>query len=262
MNCKEIKDLIIDYQYDNMDKARKALVEEHLNCCSDCMQIHQEFIHLIDTINQVKEELPDNDLEMAFNDMLAKEKDILKISKSIVLKPKNKLLKSILKVAAALLLMISSYLFGSYKSNTSQINEIATLKLEKTEMLTIATLSLMENESASKRIQAVKYSQELDNPDDDILNALINEMLNGKLVNVRLAAARALERFSEYKNVKDAYIEALKTEENTSMQIELIEILAYIKEKRATPKMKELLDDEDTPVFIKDQLKSELQNLI
>ncbi len=262
MNCKEIKDLITDYQYDNMDKARKALVEEHLNSCSGCTQIHQEFIHIIDTINQVKEELPDKDLELAFNDMLAKEKEVLKISKSIVLKPKNKMFKSMLKVAAALFLMVSSYLFGNYKSNTSQINEIATLKQEKTEMLTIATLSLMENESASKRIQAVKYSQELENPDNEILNALINEMLYDKLVNVRLASARALERFSEYNIVKDAYIEALKIEENTSMQIELIEILAHIKEKRAIPKMKELLNDENTPLFIKDKLKSKLQNLI
>ncbi|MBC2845435.1 zf-HC2 domain-containing protein [Winogradskyella flava] len=262
MNCKEIKYLITYYQDNNLDYVSKTLVEEHIKSCSSCTQIHQEFIYLIDTINQIQEELPDNDLELAFNDMLAKEKEVLKISKSRVLKPKNKLLKSILKVAAALLLMISSYLFGSYKRNTSQINEIAILRQEKTKMLTIATLSLMENESASKRIQAVKYSQELENPDDEILNALINEMLYDKLVNVRLAAARALERFSENNMVKNAYIQALRTEENTSMQIELIEILAYIKEMRAIPKMKELLNDENTPIFIKDQLKSELKNLI
>ncbi|WP_282042944.1 zf-HC2 domain-containing protein [Winogradskyella flava] len=262
MNCKEIKYLITYYQDNNLDYVSKTLFEEHIKSCASCTQIHQEFIHLIDTINQIQEELPDNDLELAFSDMLAKEKEVLKISKSRVLKPKNKLLKSILKVAAALLLMISSYLFGSYKSNTSQINEIAVLRQEKTKMLTIATLSLMENESASKRIQAVKYSQELENPDDEILNALINEMLYDKLVNVRLAAARALERFSENNMVKNAYIQALRTEENTSMQIELIEILAYIKEMRAIPKMKELLNDENTPIFIKDQLKSELKNLI
>ena len=261
MNCKEIKDLITYYHTDNIDKAGKTLVEEHLNNCSGCTQIHQEFIHIIHTINQVKEELPDKDLELAFNDMLAKEKLTLKPA-VIALKPKNKVFKSMLQVAATILLMISCYLLGNYKDNVSKAKEIATLKQEKTEMLTITTLSLMENESASKRIQAVKYSQELENPDDEILNALINEMLYDKLVNVRLASARALERFSKYNIVKDAYIKALKIEVNTSMQIELIEILAHIKERRAIPKMKELLNDENTPLFIKDQLKSELQNLI
>lgn len=262
MNCKDIEHFITDYQDNNLDQVSKKLIEKHFTNCISCTQMHQEFRHLINTINQVQEELPDNNLELAFNKMLAKEKEVLKISKPIVLKPKIKMLKSMLKVAAALFLMISSYMLGSYKSNTSQINEIATLKQEKTEMLTMATLSLMENESASKRIQAVKYSQELESPDNEILNALINEMLHDKLVNVRLASARALERFSEYYIVKDAYIEALKTEENTSLQVELIEILVYIKEKRAIPKMKELLNDENTPLFIKDQLKSELQNLI
>lgn len=262
MNCKEIKHLITDYHGNNLDHNIKTSIEEHLMSCPSCMELHQEYIHLINTIKKVQEKIPDNDLELNFNEMLAREKEVLKNSKSIILKPKNKTLKSMLKVAATILLIISSYFLGSYKSNTSQINEIATLKQEKTEMLTIATLSLMENESASKRIQAVKYSQELENPDDDILDALINEMLYDKLVNVRLASARALERFSEYNIVKDAYMEALKNEDNTSMLIELIEILVYIKEKRAIPKMKELLNDENTPVFIKDQLKSELQNLI
>jgi hypothetical protein len=262
MNCKEIKLLITDYHDNNFDCKIKTSIEEHLMSCSSCMLLHQEYNHLINTIKKVQEKIPDNDLELNFNEMLTREKEILKASKSMLLKPKNKTFNSILKVAASILLIISSYFLGSYKSNTSQINEIATLKQEKTKMLTIATLSLMENESASKRIQAVKYSQELENPDDDILNALINEMLYDKLVNVRLASARALERFSEYNIVKNAYIKALKNEDNTSMQIELIEILVYIKEKRAIPKMKELLNDENTPVFIKDQLKSELQNLI
>ena len=261
MNCKDIEHFITDYQENDLDQASKKIIEEHLKNCSSCTQIHQEFIHLIDTINQVQEEFPDNDLEVAFNDMLAKEQSILGTSRTVFTINK-KVFKPMLKVAAAILLMISSYLLGSYKNNTSQINEIATLKQEKTEMLTIATLSLIENESASKRIQAVKYSQELENPDDEILKALINEMHHDKMVNVRLASARALERFSEYNIVKDAYIEALKTEENTSLQIELIEILAHIKEKRAIPKMKELLNAEDTPLFIKDQLKSKLQNLI
>lgn len=261
MNCKKINHLIPDYQDNNLDQTIKTLVEEHLNSCISCMQIHQEFKHLNETINQVQDELPDEDLELSFSDMLAKEKFALKPSKRVI-KQKSKMLKSILQMAATILLMVSCYLLGNYKYNISKAEEIATLKQEKTELQTIATLSLFESQSASKRIQATEYSKKLKNPDDDILTALINEMLYDKLVNVRLAAARALERFSEYTLVKDAYIEALKNEENTSMQIELIEILVHIKEKRAIPKMKELLDDDNTPVFIKDQLKSELLNLI
>ena len=198
MNCKETKDLISDYHDNHFDDKIKTSIKEHVMGCPSCMELHQEYIHLISTIKKVQEKVPDNDLELNFNEMLTREKERVKNSNSIILKPKNSTPKSFLKVAATILLIITSYFLGNYKGNTSQISEITTLKQEKTEMLTIATLSLMENESASKRIMAVKYAQELENPDDAILNALINEMLFDKLVNVRLASARALERFSEY----------------------------------------------------------------
>jgi hypothetical protein len=126
MKCKEIKLLIADYQNNNLDSAIKTVVDEHLKGCVNCMEIHQEFKHLINTINQVQEELPGKDLELSFNNMLAKEKLALKASK-IGLKQKNKVSKSLLQVAASILLIISSYLLGSYKNNTSQINQIATL---------------------------------------------------------------------------------------------------------------------------------------
>ncbi|WP_299111488.1 zf-HC2 domain-containing protein [uncultured Winogradskyella sp.] len=262
MNCKEIKYLITDYQDNNLDQAIKTLVEEHLNSCLSCKQIHQEFIHLIDTINQVKEDLPDNDLELSFNDMLAKEKLALKTSKSIVLKQKNKVIKSILQAAAVILIMISCYLFGNHKSNTSQINEIATLKQEKTEMQTIATLSLMENESASKRLQAVNYAKNFSQPNNEILRVLIAKMNKDRHTNVRLAAANALAKFAENTNVRQALIKTLETEENPNMQIELIQILVDIEEKRAIPTMKKLLQNRETPSYIKDQINSELKQII
>ncbi len=262
MNCKEVKYLITDYQYDKMDKERQMLFEKHLKHCSSCSQTYQEFVHLINTINQVQEEIPDKDLELAFDVMLNKEKEVLGMSKSIVLKPKNKVFKSILQVAATLLLMISCYLLGNYKSNISKANEIVTLKQEKTELQTIATLSLMENESASKRLQAVSYAKTITKPDNEILKVLIAKMNTDKHTNVRLAAANALSKFAENNNVREALVRALEIEENANMQIELIQILVDIEEKRAIPTMKKLLQNTETPTYIKDQINSELKQII
>lgn len=262
MNCKDIEHLIADYSGNNLDRASKTIVEEHIKSCASCTKTHREFIHLIDTIKQVQEEVPDTDLELAFNDMLAQEKAVLNHAKSVVFKPKNNGFKSILKVAAALVLMIASYLFGSYKSNTSQTNEIAALRLENTEMQTIATLSLMENESASKRLQAVSYAKAFAKPDNEILSVLISKMNYDKHTNVRLAAANALAKFAENTKVRNALINALETEGNANMQIELIQILVDIEEKRAIPTMKKLLQDKATPSYMKDQINSELKQFI
>lgn len=261
MNCNEIQPLIANYQEDHLDPVSKVMVEEHLKSCSSCKEIHQEFKHLIDTINQVPDELPDSDLEFGFNDMLAKEK-IASKSSIKTLKPKNTLLKSVLQAAAVILLMLSSYLIGSFKSNTSQINEIAILKQEKTEIQTVATLSLMENESASKRLQAVSYAKAITKPDNKILSVLIAKMNNDKHTNVRLAAANVLAKFAENIHVRQALIKTLETEENANMQIELIQILVDIEEKRVIPAMEKLLQNKETPSYIKDQINSELKQII
>jgi len=262
-NCKDIEHQIIAYIDGTLNTSDIELVKEHFATCESCKKIEEEYRALFETINNDPAEHPSVALRTAFEIDLNREASLPELTDS---KSQPKTLqitvRTIYKVAAVFALMLSSYWLGNYSSNRAYIPELADLKIEKQDIKRIAALSLFESESASKRIQAVKFSQELDNPDDDILNALIEEMLSDKMVNVRLASARALERFSAYKMVKDAYIEALKTENNTSMQIELIDILVHIKEKRAIPQMKELLNDENTPIFIKDQLKVELQNLI
>ena len=262
-NCKDIEYKIIEYIDGTLSASDVDMVKQHLNACDNCKEMERQYRLLFETIDNETIEYPTTALKDAFEAALNQEASTPGYTNSIrQTKTPWITLQTIYKVAAILALMLSSYWFGNYNSNKVYIPELAHLKNEKQEIKRIAALSLFESESASRRIQAVKFSQELEDPDDAILKALIGEMLNAKMVNVRLASARALERFSEYKIVKDAYIEALKTENNTSMQIELIEILAHIKEKRAIPQIKELLDDENTPIFIKDQLKTELQNLI
>jgi len=262
-NCKDIEQHIIAYIDGTLHTSDDEVVKQHIDNCEHCKKTELEYRLLFKTIQSDYPEHPSAKLRDNFEAALVKEVPTLKqMDNSRSTETFRISLRSIYKIAAILALMFGSYWFGNYKTKKDYVPELVDLNIQKQELKTIAALSLFESESASKRIRAVEYSQELEHPDDDILKALINEMLHDKLVNVRLAAARALERFSKYDRVKDAYIEALKTEENTSMQIELIEILAHLKEKRAIPKMKELLNDDSTPAFIKDQLQSELQNLI
>ncbi|MDF1698830.1 MAG: zf-HC2 domain-containing protein [Saprospiraceae bacterium] len=262
-NCKEIELQIVDYIDGTLNGAGIEVVEQHLISCESCKKMEIEYRLLFTAMNDDQAELPSENLDDAFEVALMQETRNLRATRTT--KPTKTVqipLHYIYKVAAVFVLMVGSYWFGNYTTQREFMPELVDLTVQKQELKTIAALSLFENESASKRIQAVEFAQELENPADEILIALINEMLQDKLVNVRLASARALERFSEYGMVKDAYIQALKTEENPSMQIELIEILAFINEKRAIPKMKELLKDDATPIFIKDKLESELQNLI
>ena len=90
----------------------------------------------------------------------------------------------------------------------------------------------------------------------------MNRLFFDKNTNVRLAAAETLSKFSSEEIVRDALIKSLETDKNTSVQIELIEILAKIQEKRAIKPMEKMLNSEETPLYVKQQLQLNLPSLL
>lgn len=87
--------------------------------------------------------------------------------------------------------------------------------------------------SASERIQAINQSYELTQVDQDITQLLINTLNFDANVNVRLAACQALLRFENEPGVREALIQSLAIQNDPNVQINLIEALVAIKEKRA-----------------------------
>ena len=120
----------------------------------------------------------------------------------------------------------------------------------------------MEDSSASKRILAVSNTEEFTTKDTKIIEALINRLFFDKNTNVRLAAAEALSKFSSEIIVRDALIKSLETDKSTSIQIELITILSKIQEKRAIKPMRKMLENEETPQYVKQQLQANLSTLL
>jgi uncharacterized membrane-anchored protein YhcB (DUF1043 family) len=264
MNCKDIQDQLIDYIDHNLDQETYQKVETHLKSCKQCETVLQELQTVFEAIHTTSsQELPDKSLQINFEEMLKKEKEALNDPKIMSLPPKTKSSwKTALQIAATIALVFSGYFYGKLEKTASLSEEMAVLEKEKYQMKQTMTISLIENESASKRLQAVNYAEEFEKPGNDILNALINKMHYDDHTNVRLAAAEALVKFSDSEMVRKALIKAMDTEQDPSIQIELIQILVSIQEKRAVPSMEKLLQNEETPGYVKDQVKIGLPNLI
>ncbi len=263
MSCKQIKEQFIDYLDQNLDQGEYQNVETHLKGCKNCSTALQEFKTIFEAINNDTLELPDSSLKVNFEQMLQNEKAIVNTPKVVSLEKRTlSSWKTALQIAATIALVILGYYYGKNQNAESFSKEIAVLEKEKIEMKQTMTISLIENESASKRLQAVNYAEEFEKPGNDILKALINKMYYDEHINVRLAAAEALAKFSDAEMVRKALISALDKEQDPSMQIELIQILVSIQEKRAVPSMEKLLQEEETPDYVKDQVKVGLPSLI
>jgi len=80
--------------------------------------------------------------------------------------------------------------------------------------------------------------------------------------NVRLAAVEALGKFYASEVARQALIDALNRQSIPEVQIAIIQILGNFKEKRAAQPAQKLLDKEDVPPYVKDQVRLQLPNLI
>ena len=263
MDCKEIEGLLIDYIENNLDEKESQIITAHITSCTSCKESLQELQLIFDEIDKDRDELPDASLKRNFEEMLKQEKEATSEAKVVLLQNSSKNhWKTALQIAATIVLVFSAYLYGKQQNSISFSEEIAVLEKEKVELRQEVTISLIQNESASKRLQAVNYAEEFDQPGDEILKALINKMFYDDHINVRLAAAEALVKFSDSEMVRKSLINALEIEQDPSMQIELIQILVSIQEKRAIPSMERLLQNEGTPNYVKDQVTIGLPNLI
>lgn len=248
MKCENIRDQLIDYIDQNLDDKERALFEAQLAECPECLKELEDLQQLIASLKEEPIEKPSTALHMNFEQLLEAEK--AKASTKVIPLQESASWKTYFRVAASILLIISAFLIGRFSVHTTSSNEQSAEILEK-----------ITSQSASQRIAAISLSDQADISDTQIIQALINRLLYDDKPSVRLAAVEALTKFASLEMVKEALIKALETDKDHLIQIELIHLLAKLQEKRALPPMKNLLNDEKVPEYIKKEVKINIASI-
>ncbi|UJH89842.1 HEAT repeat domain-containing protein [Antarcticibacterium sp. 1MA-6-2] len=256
MKPEHIKHLIPEYQESLLEEDQILEVKKHLEQCAECRNELEQFLELERQFLNEKEVEPSPNIKASFSAMLEREKAEIQEKRT------SFPYKEILKIAAAIVVLFISFEAGRLMEQKSSNEPVVVLEDSGESEQRIAMLSLITNESASKRIQGVNYFEDFEDLDEDILKVLINKMLYDENKNVRLAAVEALAKFSTSEEVKDNLITALKTENDPVIQISLIQVLVKIQEKQAVEPMKNLLQKEETEPFVKDQIKALLPSIV
>lgn len=265
MKNEHVTVLLPEYLDGILNDAKSNEVEEHLAACEACSKALEELKTLFKVMSEEATTIPSDHIRVNFLEQLEKEKE--ESAKVVQFEGKTKALPrfwatDLFKVAAGMALLVSVFFMGKYQSEASAQKEIARLTAEKSDFQQTAMLSLMENKSASRRIQGVNYIEELNEPDEAIVKALADRMLYDENVNVRAAAVDVLARFTSSDSVKSVFIEALKIEKDPGIQIAIIQTLGQIQEKKAAEPLQRLLEQEETQPFVKEHIESILPNII
>jgi HEAT repeat protein len=167
------------------------------------------------------------------------------------------------RIAAGFALLIigvlSGWLIGRETGENSQVSAI---RNDLNEMKQLVALSQLQNKSASDRIMATYEFKKLDSASDEILDALIYTFQNDDNPNVKNAAAEALFKFGNRDKVRKAFIHGLTTQSDPLLQINLIEMLVGLNEKRALPKLQQMMEQENQMKVVKQKAAEGIGRLL
>ncbi|WP_031495005.1 HEAT repeat domain-containing protein [Bryobacter aggregatus] len=163
--------------------------------------------------------------------------------------------------AAAAAFAIGGFFSGTYFGGQKPKSELGELREEMRGMRSMVAMSLLQQQSAVDRLRGVNYSVRLDNPDDEVVTALIQTLRGDSSVDVRLAAADALRKYSGRPKVRSAIVDSLTMQDSPLMQLALIDALVDFRERRAEPQLERLASEGGIDPTVKQRIEKALKEL-
>ncbi|GLB48451.1 zf-HC2 domain-containing protein [Neptunitalea lumnitzerae] len=234
-----------------LPESEQELIRLHIANCKKCKEAYNELQKLQEVFVKEIAVEPSEKAQNNFNEMLAEE---IAAEASVLSKSGIIWLYPVLKVAAIVAVMVGSFLLGKWYGYEQLSGSYLALKEDNVALKTTATMSLMESTSASKRIEGITRTNDFVTWNQEVIDALTFRMLFDENDNVRLVAAQSMEHMASDKLVRSSFIEALGKEKNPMIQIELIEIIARIREKGALENLKQLRQSNTTLPLVKAQI--------
>jgi len=167
------------------------------------------------------------------------------------------------RIAAGFALLIIGVLSGWLIGRETGTNsEVTAIRNDLNEMKQLVALSQLQNKSASQRIMATYEFKKLDSASDEILDALIYTFQNDDNPNVKNAAAEALFKFGNQDKVRKAFINGLTAQSDPVLQIKLIEMLVGLNEKRALPRLQQMMEQDNQMKTVKQKAAEGIGRLL
>lgn len=274
MNCKDIQAKMIDYLDHKLDAASAGDMRQHLASCASCSREAEELRELLTAMSGSSGEMPPAALRENFSIMLQSELNMQATTTIIEEFPAAigetpqpativRYSSPWWRIAAAVILLAGGIGIGmlirTKPSESTTTDEIAAMRKELKEMKEEVMFNLINDESASQRIKAVSYVEQMSSPDQQVINALLNTLDHDKSVNVRLASLYSLTRFADRQAVRDSLVNSLKLQTDPIVQVVLINLLGEKRETKAIAPIKEIMTNKKTLPEVKDAAQRSLK---
>lgn len=147
------------------------------------------------------------------------------------------------------------------EKQTGQNNDITGLKLEVNQLRETMMLTLLQNEAPTERLKAVSYSDEFDQYNKKVINALLTALNEDDNINVRLATVEALQKYTSEPWVREQLVKSIALQSSPLVQVALAECMVSIKEKSSIGELEKLVRNKETPEPVKKRLEGYIKQI-
>ncbi|MGB8492297.1 MAG: zf-HC2 domain-containing protein [Bacteroidales bacterium] len=268
MKCEEVGAFMIDYLDNKLESGQKAMIEKHLETCEACLDQLRDFQELLGLIADEEPVMPDDSIKVNFYHMLHNELKRNEEAGNAFSGSSAKKwdLRYTYMIAAGIALLICGSFIGmlifSGLSDRNRKSEIVQLRSEVNDLKKTVMFTMLKDGSSSYRIEAVGYAYKIDAPDQNLIEALVETLDNDKNVNVRLAAAYALEKFQNMASVRTSLVNSLTVQTDPILQVTLINILVGMQEKSAIVPIEKIISNDRTLPAVRNVAEERVRMLI
>lgn len=272
MNCEFYKQQLSHLLTGSLDESHRKDLENHLSGCPDCQAEFEVSKNLWKMMGEMPQPESSSRMRTGFHAMLENYKQEVE---PVQKQPTNSWSWKELfnfhpayRIAFALVLIVAAFaagfLFRPSGGNitASDNRKMDSLVSQVKEMKQLMMLTMLENPSASERIRAVSYTDELSGINRKVTDALFTTLNEDANINVRLVTLEALEKLSKDPVVREGLVRSITQQDAPLVQSAIADLMVKLHEKRSISSLRELLQKKDLNEMVKLKIKQSIDKLM
>jgi hypothetical protein len=171
-------------------------------------------------------------------------------------------------IAASIMLLFGFFVGKQWNTNPTvspnlvNTESVQEMRQETDDVRTQLVMSLANESSASKRLQALSEATKLDNATEQVIIALFKMLNTDTNINVRLAAVASLSKYVDNPKVREGLVLSIIKQDSPLVQIALADLMVTLKEQTSINSMETLLQQPDINAAVKQKLEESIKQII
>lgn len=264
MQDKKIEYLVIEYLDNDTPKYRKEEIRDELKNLNFDLSELDEMKKIDSELESINIVSPSEKLDLEFFKMLESEREKSKNNKVSVWEMiyskfvENKIAN---KLVYSFCLLIIGWFLGTQFSPINNEQKLDSLNSQVNDMKEVLMISMLNQSSPMERIKAVNFTNDMDNVDLKIVEALIHTLNHDENVNVRVVTIEALSKFTKIPEVRAGLIKSISHQNSPIVQLALVDLMVKIQEKKSREQFEKLLSKKDLRYTVREKIQNSIKLL-